>query len=360
MKYIEEKKACLLLAAAINFSLVKDNNFTISHDVAIINESSDLYSKDDDNTVARLVKNKEYSLIKCDTGLRYVKNSELDIIPYVYSEMLKYNIYTNTYSNMYINEKCIMYESPNGNELAAFDKYEHAYSLFKVDKYSYVCINGAAGYVETKYLSEPDFEYNEALKYPDKKVIDTYVYFSSDTKINDELKISKWQKAYGMFSTGDKTLIKYDNEYYYVPTNNVEVIGDTFIDVDLSDQYVQMYKNDEVKISGDCVTGNTITPTNEGLFKVYQIDGQRYLSGYNLDGSRYNVPVDCFIAFDGGIGFHNVTYRTKPEHFAKDLYKRGKGSHGCVNMYKNDVLKMYDELKSSENNGIGYKVLVHE
>ncbi len=121
-----------------------------------------------------------------------------------------------------------------------------------------------------------------------------------------------------------------------------------------------MYKNNELIIDGDCVTGNKKTPTNEGLFKVYEIDGPRYLYGRNGDGSSYKVYVDCFIVFDGNIGFHNVLYRTKEEHFAKDLYLKGKGSHGCVNMYKDDALKMYDEVRSSDNKGYGYKVLVHK
>ncbi len=384
MKYIVAQKVSILLASAITFSLVENQPDNISLkqvvtyeekealkptcDMVAINKNSFLYDaingdieeiEDEDKLVFQIAKSKNWSLIRYNDEVRYIKNEDITILPYLYKEIVKNDITDPSYIPKYINKKCMIYENIGNGELATFDKYSKVYAIFQVGEWTCINMDGATGYVESKYLSNLDYEYSEAIKYPDRTNIDSYVYINDDTKIKD-VTLGKWQCAYALFEYNGQTLIKYEDKYYYVPSKNITLVGDSFIDVDLSGQYVKMFKNGELKVSGDCVTGNTITPTDEGFFDVFLVDGQRYLSGYNLDGSRYKVPVDCFIAFNGGIGFHNVTYRTSAEHFAKDLYLTGKGSHGCVNMYKKDVLKMYNELKSSPNSGIGYKVLVHK
>ncbi len=387
MKLVLKKTACLLLTSSLVLWCSKKNveaasdikneinieteveAFEPTCDMAILSKNADLYDKVNgdiqnhfftDRLVFQVLKGNNWSFIKVGNETFYVKNEDLTILPYVFEEMVDNNVRTWDFKTRYINTNATVFEKPGVGELGYFNKYSKALVIFEVGDYSLVNINGATGYVETKNLSQFDFEYHEALKHPNRIDINTYINFNKDTEI-DNMIIEKWQKGYCLFNVGDKSLVKYEGEYYYVPTSNINILGDNFAEVDISDQKAYFFKNGEMLVDGDCVTGNDgITPTNEGLFEVYEIDGARYLRGTNRDGSKYKVYVDCFIVFDGNIGFHNVYYRTEAKDFDKEAYLNGRGSHGCVNMYKEDVLKMYDELKKSENGGYGYKVLVHK
>lgn len=389
MKFKLKKTAGLLLAISLVLPFAKedvkaDNNtkdktlietdmdeeiLIPTCDMAILSKNANLYDKINgdikksyfnEKLIFQITKGESWSFIKIDNETFYVKNEDITTLPYVFEEMVDNDIRTWDFKTRYINTKSTVFEKPGVGELGYFDKYSKAYVIFEVGDYSLVNINGSTGYVETKNLNEFDFEYNEALKHPDRIDVNTYINFNKDTEI-DNMTIEKWQKGYCLFNVGDKSLVKYEGKYYYVPTSNINILGDNFAEVDISEQKAYFFKNSEMLVDGDCVTGNIVTnPTNEGLFEVYEIDGGRYLHGFNNDGTPYEVWVDCFIVFDGNIGFHNVLYRTEPKHFNKDAYLKGRGTHGCVNMYKEDVLTMYNELKKSENGGYGYKVLVHK
>lgn len=297
-------------------------------------------------------KTDDHTYIKYNDNYYYVSNGNINKVDALYEEILKYPNRTELNKELYINKN-----------IDIFHKYDKVDALFSIGDQTFIKYNDEYSYVCNDVLSELDNEYIEASKHPNRIIVESNAYLTKSSTLisnNNSINLDIYQKVYELFKDDNLALIKYNDELYYVNSNDLDTLGNNYIEVDLSDQNVKMYKNNELIINNDCVTGNTNTPTNEGIFKIYQIDGQRYLYGNNPDGSRYKAYVDCFMAFDGGIGFHNVLYRTKPEHFAKDLYLRGKGSHGCINMYKDDALKMYDILKSSDNSGYGYKVLVHK
>ena len=103
-----------------------------------------------------------------------------------------------------------------------------------------------------------------------------------------------------------------------------EPLTDVYVEVDIDNQKLTVYKSGEVVISTDVVTGNlngfqTIT----GLYYAYNKERDQWMSGED-----YLVFSEYWIGIDGAYGLHDASWRT---HFGKDFYVNG-GSHGCVNI----------------------------
>lgn len=101
-------------------------------------------------------------------------------------------------------------------------------------------------------------------------------------------------------------------------------IGNTYVEVDLSDQHLWFYKNGSLVVQGDVVTGNVsqVHPTPEGVYWV------KYKERHaTLKGEGYSSPVDYWMPFNGGIGIHDASWRSS---FGGSIYM-SDGSHGCVN-----------------------------
>lgn len=140
-------------------------------------------------------------------------------------------------------------------------------------------------------------------------------------------------------------VINNDNVYGYVDKQFTKDLDGKFVVIDISDQKLWLYDENNVLLSTDIVTGKLDTPTNLGIFKVYGKQTCRYLTG-----SDYSSFVNYWMPFNGGIGMHDATWRKK---FGGDIYL-DDGSHGCVNM----PLDVTDDIY--ENVSVGTKVLVHK
>ena len=102
------------------------------------------------------------------------------------------------------------------------------------------------------------------------------------------------------------------------------------------------FKNDETILVTSVVTGmKNRHETPLGNYTLYTGDKQtnRYLRGYNDDGSKYNAYVNYWMPFNRGVGFHDATWRSLGE-FNKNTYVNN-GSHGCVNMKKEDAKVLF-------------------
>lgn len=111
-----------------------------------------------------------------------------------------------------------------------------------------------------------------------------------------------------------------------------------YVVVDISEQRLKVYKNEEVIFEAPVVTGNPNkgwkTPT--GKFKVRGKARNARLSG------RYKVKY--WIAFIGSLyGFHDASWRKDADFDNPEAYKK-RGSHGCINMRRKDVKKLYKLL----------------
>lgn len=111
-------------------------------------------------------------------------------------------------------------------------------------------------------------------------------------------------------------------------------IGNTYVEVDLTDQHVYVYVDGKLVIDTLCVTGNKRKgmTTPGGL---YGITGKGYK--VTLIGDDYETPVTYWMPFNGGIGLHDATWRGT---FGGDIYTYD-GSHGCVNLPYKAAAEIY-------------------
>lgn len=123
--------------------------------------------------------------------------------------------------------------------------------------------------------------------------------------------------------------------------------GSTYVEVNLTAQHLHYYKDGSLVLETDFVSGNDAKgwSTPPGAFGLYykQLDK-------TLRGEGYATPVDFWMPFNGGVGFHDANWR---RDFGGNYYKRG-GSHGCINMPYNAAKTLYDNIEA------GCPVLVYQ
>lgn len=123
--------------------------------------------------------------------------------------------------------------------------------------------------------------------------------------------------------------------YQRAASREPDDIGSSYIEVSLKKQKLWVFIDGKPKLSSDVVTGNL--SRNYGTPKgVYSITYKE--RDATLVGENYNTPVSYWMPFNGNIGFHDASWRSK---FGKDVYKKS-GSHGCVNMPPKKAAKMYE------------------
>ena len=115
-------------------------------------------------------------------------------------------------------------------------------------------------------------------------------------------------------------------------------IGDTYIEVDMTDQKMYYYEDGELFIETDVVTGNTgrRMGTPQGVNFVYNKQRNRVLRG-----EGYASPVKFWVPVKGAIGIHDANWRSE---FGGEIYKTG-GSHGCINTPTEIMSQLYDAVE---------------
>ncbi|NLG04825.1 MAG: L,D-transpeptidase [Clostridia bacterium] len=123
-------------------------------------------------------------------------------------------------------------------------------------------------------------------------------------------------------------------------------MGNTYIEVDMAEQKLYYYKDRELILTSDTVTGNTSrgNGTPEAVCEIYFMQKNR-----TLRGADYASFVHYWIAVKGRIGIHDATWRDK---FGGDIYKTN-GSHGCINLPKENAAKLYEMVET------GIPVILH-
>lgn len=118
--------------------------------------------------------------------------------------------------------------------------------------------------------------------------------------------------------------------------------GQTYVEIDLTNQHVYMVKDGAVVWDAPCVTGNEAKGhhTPAGIYTLTYKQRDRVLRGAKrADGSyEYESPVSYWMPFNGGIGLHDANWRGS---FGGTIYKTN-GSHGCVNLPPDRTRALYD------------------
>lgn len=110
-------------------------------------------------------------------------------------------------------------------------------------------------------------------------------------------------------------------------------IGNTYVEIDLSAQHLWFYKDGNMIMDSDLVSGtyyNSGRRTPSGTYYLYYKSKNQVLRpAPNPDGSYdYESPVDYWMPFNGGIGLHDADWRYR---FGGSYYLYN-GSHGCINL----------------------------
>lgn len=118
-------------------------------------------------------------------------------------------------------------------------------------------------------------------------------------------------------------------------------IGDTYVDISLSEQHLWYFKNGKKLVDTPVVTGTyQVYDTPTGTFGLSYKQQGATLRGSNADGSSYESPVSYWMPFYGNYGMHDAPWRSS---FGGSIY-RGGGSHGCVNMPIPAAKKLFENL----------------
>ena len=126
----------------------------------------------------------------------------------------------------------------------------------------------------------------------------------------------------------------------------VNDLGNTYIEVDLTEQYMWYYQDGNVIFESDIVSGLASDPerkTPPGIFTLYYKKSPDVLRGTKkADGTySYEQPVTYWMPFNGGIGVHDADWQP---YFGGDRYLTG-GSHGCINMPPDKAGELYNIIQ---------------
>lgn len=120
--------------------------------------------------------------------------------------------------------------------------------------------------------------------------------------------------------------------------NNINDIGNTYVEIDMTKQHIWFYKNGKLITQGNVVTGNVsknyTTPKGIYILKYKQRNAV-------LRGDDYASPVKYWMPFNGGIGIHDASWRSV---FGGKIYLTN-GSHGCVNSPEQVAKTIFNNIK---------------
>ena len=114
-------------------------------------------------------------------------------------------------------------------------------------------------------------------------------------------------------------------------------IGNTYIEVDYTNQHMWVYKEGELLMESDFVSGNMSNGNGspDGVFKIVYKQRDTILRGED-----YASPVSYFLPFAYNVGFHDASWR---KSFGKNIYKTS-GSHGCINLPADFAKQLYEQV----------------
>lgn len=114
--------------------------------------------------------------------------------------------------------------------------------------------------------------------------------------------------------------------------------GDTYVEINLTSQHLFFYKDGQLLVESDFVSGNAARgfSTPSGAYPLtYK---QRNAT---LRGADYATPVSYWMPFNGNIGMHDATWRGS---FGGSIYKTN-GSHGCINLPRAAAKTIYENIE---------------
>lgn len=130
-------------------------------------------------------------------------------------------------------------------------------------------------------------------------------------------------------------------------THNVPDWGNTYVEVDLTNQKVYLFVDGSLVTSGPCVTGKPSTgcATPQGSYSVKFKSKNVTLRGPKKPDGTYEweSPVTFWMPFNGSIGLHDASWQYAFGDPRGYLYA---GSKGCVNLQYSVAQAIYNNVQA--------------
>ena len=156
--------------------------------------------------------------------------------------------------------------------------------------------------------------------------------------------VDAYQSVRILEEINDYYLVDYEGTIGLIKKDAIKTYNGTFIIVDLSDQEIYLYCNNDMVFKSYCTTGSDETPTRVGAFSVYERSNSRNFS--KQARAKY-----IWANFDHGNGIHDAPWESQSK-FGSDKYRKKNGSKGCVRLPDETAIYLRKYIRK------GTKVLV--
>ena len=115
-------------------------------------------------------------------------------------------------------------------------------------------------------------------------------------------------------------------------------IGNTYVEISLDQQHMWFYKDGQLIVSTDVVTGchNKGWDTHTGVYAIMYKERDA-----TLVGEGYNSAVSYWMPFYANVGINDASWRSS---FGGSIYINN-GSHGCVNTPTDNAAAIYNNIE---------------
>ncbi len=122
--------------------------------------------------------------------------------------------------------------------------------------------------------------------------------------------------------------------------SGLDDIGDTYIELDYTNQHLWYYKDGKLVTDTDIVSGNINRGNGspDGVYKIVYKERNATLIGEN-----YASDVKYFMPFAYNVGIHDASWRHGK--FGEEIYKTN-GSHGCINVPEDIAEKLFETVET--------------
>ncbi|MCM1256587.1 MAG: L,D-transpeptidase/peptidoglycan binding protein [Roseburia sp.] len=121
--------------------------------------------------------------------------------------------------------------------------------------------------------------------------------------------------------------------------SGLDDIGDTYLEIDYTNQHLYYYEEGSLRMDTDIVSGNISRGNGspDGVFKIVYKKSPAVLKGED-----YESNVTYFMPFAYNVGVHDASWRNG--RFGGEIY-RTSGSHGCINVPEEAATKLYEMIE---------------